>query len=409
MGNKNLLPIKNANTNQASLSTKKLKKKKHIKSNLISSLSKIKYKDDNLISIGLYHGGIEIYEVTNLDLVAKNYNSINKLEIINNISYLNNNNFMVSTSHIYIFTIYKNKNFINQQKNNSSELMYNIDLIQKIYQPNQGEYIEKDEDIDTAYIFLFSKSFIFDRNLNRKYNIYENVQDNEEELIVNYSLGIMIFTRKKENIIEDKDEEIKFDIKNYKKRWENNPYFFKRFLPSNIPYYDILQVNYLFIATIIENYVLFFSVEEYELVTKFEVSISDNCFKVLSMITDELLCVGGGEELTLISIRDCEICLTSIIKQNYRITEICILPNYNILIGIQNKKENRQYKTEEYLYQYKYYSKVNEMTEKVEHNIHQISSELLTTKDSNITMECINNSLVTILENKYILLWDLYC
>ena len=127
------------------------------------------------------------------------------------------------------------------------------------------------------------------------------------------------------------------------------------------------------------------------------------------MITDDLLCVGGGEELTLISIKDCEICLTSIIKQNYRITEICILPNYNILIGIQNKKENRQYKTEEYLYQYKYYSKVNEMTEKVEHNIHQISSELLTTKDSNITMECINNSLVTILENKYILLWDLYC
>lgn len=72
-------------------------------------------------------------------------------------------------------------------------------------------------------------------------------------------------------------------------------------------------------------------------------------------------------------------------------------------------KEYRSYKTEEYLYQYKYYSKVNEMTQKVEHNIHQIGSELITTKDSNITMECINNSLITILENEYILLWDLYC
>ena len=408
MGNKNLLPSKKGNINPNSLSTKKLKKKKHIKSNPISSLSKIKYKDDNLISIGFYHGGIEIYEVSNLDLVAKNYNAINELEIIKYVSYLNNNNFMVSTSHIYIFTIYKNKNFINQKKN-SSELMYNIDLIQKIYQPNKNKYIKEDENTDIIYVFLFSKSFIFDRNLNRKYNIYEKIQDNEEELIVNYSLGIMVFTRKKENIIEDKDEEINFDINNYIKRWENNPYFFKRFIPSNIPHYDIIQVNYLFIATAIDNYVLFFSVEEYELVTKFEVSISDHCFKVLSMITDDLLCIGGGDELTLISIKDSEICLTSIIKQNYRITEICILPNYNILIGIQNKKEYRSYKTEEYLYQYKYYSKVNEMTQKVEHNIHQIGSELITTKDSNITMECINNSLITILENEYILLWDLYC
>ena len=130
----------------------------------------------------------------------------------------------------------------------------------------------------------------------------------------------MIFTRKKENIIEDKDEEIKFDINNYIKRWENNPYFLKRIIPPNVNHYDIIQANYLYIATSIKNYVIFFSMEEYELVTKFEVSISDQCFKVMFMITDDLLCIGGGEELTLISIKEFEICLTSIIKQNYRIT-----------------------------------------------------------------------------------------
>ena len=49
------------------------------------------------------------------------------------------------------------------------------------------------------------------------------------------------------------------------------------------------------------------------------------------------------------------------------------------------------------------------MTKKVEHNIYQISTEFLTNNNSNLSMECINNSLVTIVDQEYILLWDLYC
>ena len=224
----------------------------------------------------------------------------------------------------------------------------------------------------------------------------------------------MIFTRynenKNENKSEDKDyDEISFDIQKYKEKWNINPYILKRTIPPYEKHYDIIQVNYLYIATLKDNCLLMFSMEGYEIVTKFVVNISAYCFKVLAMLTDDLLCVGGGDEFTLISIKDFEICFVSTIKQNYRITEICILPNYNILFGIQNQKEERYKKKEEYLYHYKYYSKVNEMTQKMEHNIQQIGYELLTTKDSNVTMECINNSLITILENRYIMLWDLSC
>jgi hypothetical protein len=167
------------------------------------------------------------------------------------------------------------------------------------------------------------------------------------------------------------------------------------------------QVNFKYIASTVDKYVLLYSMEEYELITKFEVKISADCYKIMYMLTDDLLCIGGDDTITLISIKDFEICLVSTIKPNYKITEICILPNYNLIIGMQNK--DKDIKNEEYLYQYKYYSKVNKMTKKVEHNIYQIFTEFLTNNNSNLTMECINNSLVTIVDQEYILLWDLYC
>ena len=75
------------------------------------------------------------------------------------------------------------------------------------------------------------------------------------------------------------------------------------------------------------------------------------------------------------------------------------------MIGIQNKDKHVKY--EEFLYLYKYYCKINKFNDKKEHNIFQLSTETLTKNHSNITMECLNNELVTIIEEKYILLWDL--
>jgi hypothetical protein len=231
MGNK--APRKKTNKNQTSPNTKQLKKMKKVGLNHISCLSKIKNKnDDYFISLGLYNGGIELYDINNLDLVAQNYNSINKFEILEYICYLSENNFLVNGSYLYIFTLYKNKNFKRtKSKSSGLELMYNIGLIQKINYPEQNA-----NNLNFAYPFddlSIVKSFIFDRNKNRKNNIYEEVPDtNEEELIVNGDLGIIIFTRNKVNIIadnennkdEDKNGEINFDLDSYIKKWENNPY-----------------------------------------------------------------------------------------------------------------------------------------------------------------------------------------
>ena len=86
--------------------------------------------------------------------------------------------------------------------------------------------------------------------------------------------------------------------------------------------------------------------ETEELVTKFKLEFSD-CYKIMCMITSDILCVGGNDKISLISIKDFEIILISIIKLSYLITEICLLPNNNILIGIQNKNVT---KNEEFLY-----------------------------------------------------------
>ena len=145
--------------------------------------------------------------------------------------------------------------------------------------------------------------------------------------------------------------------------------------------------------------------EEYEIVTKFEVRISELCYKIIFMLTDDILIIGGDDTITLISIKDFEISLVSTIKPNYKITEICILPDSNIIIGIQNK--DKYTKWEEFLYQYKYYSSVNKSTKRVEHNIYQISTELLTKNNSNISFECLNNYLIAIVDQRYILSYDI--
>jgi len=398
MGNKNIK--KKDNNSDTSSNTKTLKKAKDLKTSTIYCLGQVKYKDNYYASIGLSGGQIEVYDTNNLDLVANYY----KLKYVTPqyIHYLHDDTFILTGSKVYILVIYKNKYFTNKDNQSLlSELKYSIEMLQEIKYPLQSNI--------GYYWTNFLKSFIFDRNLYKKNDIYEKSEENqsinskEEELIIDCNKGILIFKRDKENN-EDKKEEDDFDLDNYLKNWENNPYIYKQNL-SSIYNYDIEQVNYKYIAGVDDNYALLYSMEEYELITKFEVKISQHCYKIMFMLTDDILAIGGDDTITLISIKDFEISLVSTIKPNYKITEICILPNYNIIIGIQNKDKN--IKKEEFLYQYRYCPTVNKSTKKLEHNIYQISTELLTNNNSNITFESLNNSLIAIVDQRYILSYDI--
>jgi hypothetical protein len=366
---------------------------------ILSCLGQVKYQDNYYASIGLCGGKIEVYDTNNLDLVA-NYNYINIKEPIY-IHYLHDDTFIVTDSNVYIFVIYKIEVRSKDNKKFISELKYGIEFLQEIKYP--------DNILLGSWSIVF-KSFIFDRNLYKKNDIYENFDENkgivskEEELIINSNEGILIFTRNKNEENNDKKEEDNFDLYKYKFNWDHNPYIYKQKL-SSIYNYDIVQVNYKYLASTVDNYVLLYSMEEYEIITKYEVKISDRCYKIMFMLTDDILIIGGDDTITLISIKDFEISLISTIKPNYKITEICILPNSNIIIGIQNK--DKSIKIEEFLYQYQYYSSVNKSTKKLEHNIYQISTELLTNNNSNITFECLNNSLLAIVDKRYILTYDI--
>ena len=396
MGNKNT--NKNSINNDNSLTTNNLKKKKDFKNSMIDCLGQVKYKNNYYASIALSYSKIEVYDTNNLDLVAK-YNLINFI-LPQYIHYLHDDTFILTGSRILVFVIYKNKNFKNKDKKKSlSKLKYNIDLLQEIKNPFKSN----------SGLPVFRKSFIFDRNLNKKNDIYEKYDESqgiafkEEELIINSDKGIQIFTRNEEKENNDIKDEDNFNLDNYIKNWENNPYIYKKNL-SSFNNYDIEQVNYKYIASTVNNYVLLFSMEEYEIITKYEAKTSGKCFKSMFMLTDDILIIGGEDTITLISIKDFEISLISTIKPNYKITEICILPNSNIIIGIQTVIELVE---KEEIYQYKYYSRVNKTTGKVEHNIYQISTELLNKYFRYISFECLNNSLIAIVDKRYMLLYDI--
>ena len=98
------------------------------------------------------------------------------------------------------------------------------------------------------------------------------------------------------------------------------------------------------------------------------------------MLKEDILCVAGDDTISLISIKDFEILLASKIKRLYRITEIFILPDFNILIGMQNKSKLLNANHIEYFYQYKCYYTVNKLTKSMEYSILEVSSKLLTKK-----------------------------
>ena len=424
---------------------RKLLNEKKITGNTISCLGVINHKNKDFILIGFDYGKFEIFDSITLESIIEDHDEIKMFEYMRYVGQLSNGNFViVSQEYIRIYAFYSDDNSSNGSENNYA---YNIKLLQKI----NDSIIKIFCDID--YNIKFAKAFIFNRDLYREYDIYEMEQDKykkknnkntffEEELIISSNEGIFIYEKIKENNEKEKENEKdnfsnkeeenennnKFDIYSYIQDWKNNPYILKDQL-TKYDSYDMIQVNYKYIAGTIKDYLCLYSMEAYEVVTKFSVKISEDCDSVIFMLNEDILCVAGDDTISLISIMDFEILLVSIIKKQYRITEICILPDWNILIGMRNKNINLISSNIEYFYQYKCFHKLNqlegkerqayenlnvinkdkkeELSKSKEYDIIQVSSKLLTKNYSNITMRCLsNNRLVTIIDLVNIQVWE---
>ena len=295
-----------------------------------------------------------------------------------------------------------------EEKNNKENIsVYNIKLVQKII------------NIDNYYYLSLLKAILFDRNLYRENDIYEiEKKENEkivnknyktnitigDELIISSSGGIFLFNKKNEEDRKQNIDEIKedIDIDTSLEKWKKNPFEYKKNLTNSIYVYDMIQINYKYLAGTIDDYLCLISMETYEIITKFKVKVSKNCDSIMFMLNDDILCMGGDDSITLISIKNFEILSETIIKSQQLITEICILPDFNILIGMKNYKDNK-----EYFYQYKYIYSYNKSKKKMEYYIAKGTTKLLTRNNSNIMMRCLmEDRLATILDLKIIQIWE---
>ena len=220
------------------------------------------------------------------------------------------------------------------------------------------------------------------------------------ELIISSDGGIFLFNKKKE---EDKEEiKVDIDIDDLLEKWKKYPFEYKKNLTNSVYVYDMIQINYKYLAGTINEYLCLISMETYEIITKFKVKISRNCDSIMFMLNDDILCLGGDDSITLISIKNFEILSETLIKSQQLITEICILPDFNILIGMKNYKDNK-----EYFYQYKYNYSYNKSKKKMEYYITKGTTKLLTKNNSNIMMRCLmEDRLATILDLKIIQIWE---
>ena len=97
--------------------------------------------------------------------------------------------------------------------------------------------------------------------------------------------------------------------------------------------------------------------------------------------------------------KDHDVALSCIIKPNFKITEICIMEDFNILIAMRSDS----FSFEEYLLYYKLTPEKGEKGKKMAYNAKYISSELTSDIRSNLTMGSIDrNKFVSIIENKTI-------
>lgn len=372
----------------------KIIKEKRFYSCEINCLELIKYKNKDYIVIGLDRGrsAIEIYGTKDLELIGRNDIDLENDEI-NYISQMFNQNLLVCGYRLRIFTFYFDNDKVD------------IKLVQLIEFPNfnnkYGIQITK----------RFIKAFVLDRNLYRNTN--DKICSLEGEILVNGSIGIFIYKRKEKDNNENNEEKDnlsinywekcedinKININDYIEKWNNNPYIFKE-QDSFTVNYDVIQINYKYLAVTRGcEYVCILDIETKCLITIFEVKSSTNADRVIFMLNKDIICVGGDDGLSLISIKDYDVILSCTIKPDFKVTEICIMDESNVLITMRSNS----YNFKEYLLHYKLIYEKDEMTKKMKYNLVYVSSELTSDNRSNLTMASIDkNKFVVIIENKII-------
>ena len=366
--------------------------------NKLSSLAIMKYKGKDFILIGYDYGKFEIY-INNLELLV--ISSENIEDYINNLGQLGHNTFaVICKKSIFIYLFYSE---IDSSTNKDN---FHISLIQTI------KYESKDGSNVSFFGLKFSKAFIFDDNLYKECdkmeidNINENKTNNKNEnnlynneLIISGTTGIYILERKKE---KNEDDLENIDIDTYINYCKTNKYKMKEQI-TNLKNYDMIQINYKYIAGTIDDFLCIYSKKQHELINKYEASISENCDSIMYMIKENILCLGGNDTMSLISIKDYDIVYTYSINLNYIITEICILPDFNILVAIRN----RYHSDTKYLHQYKLALNTNENTKKMEYNLELVSQKEINEENSNVTMKCMSdNKIAIIINHELIQIWE---
>ena len=366
--------------------------------NKLSSLAIMKYKGKDFILIGYDYGKFEIY-INNLELLV--ISSENIEDYINNLGQLGHNTFaVICKKSIFIYLFYSE---IDSSTNKDN---FHISLIQTI------KYESKDGSNVSFFGLKFSKAFIFDDNLYKECdkmeidNINENKTNNKNEnnlynneLIISGTTGIYILERKKE---KNEDDLENIDIDTYINYCKTNKYKMKEQI-TNLKNYDMIQINYKYIAGTIDDFLCIYSKKQHELINKYEASISENCDSIMYMIKENILCLAGNDTISLISIKDYDIVYIYSINLNYIITEICILPDFNILVAIRN----RYHSDTKYLHQYKLAFNTNENTKKMEYNLELVSRKEINEENSNVTMKCMSdNKIAIIINHELIQIWE---
>jgi len=354
------LPEENGSINK----TKILKERILFFSN-INCIENIKYNNRDYLVMGISESKsvIEIYDYFNFELIGSSELDYAKIE---NIKQIFSHYLLTSTErHLRIFAF------------NLEINVFQIILIQQIEIP-----IHK-----TTFKWFssnFNKPFIFDANLFREKG---NVQAKEDKLIVNTSSGIFLYSKKIKKV---KDEYTQFNLIDYLDNWNKNPFIYKDELFDE-SHYNVIQVNYEYIASLnTKGYLSLFSMTTEEIITIFEVNNS-NEENIICMLTKDILCVGGGDTLSLISIKDFEIVYTYIIKPKFKIIGICNMSDNHILIALN--KDN-----EKHLIHCKYNFEKDILSKKINNNITQISSELINNKKGNLKMMSVDkNKFITII------------
>ena len=374
----------------------KIIKEKRLASCEIYCLELMKYKNKDYIVIGLRTYSdksiIEIYDAINLELIGRNDTDLENDEI-NYISQMFSQNLIVCGYKLRIFTLY----FENDK--------LNMKLVQ----------LEEFSKINNKYgikrVKRFTKAFVLDRNLYREPK--DKISYLEGEILVNGSVGMFIYKRKKKennqineeegnlsiNHLEKSEDINELNINDYTEKWNNNPYKFNEQVSFTVNF-DVIQINYKYLAvTRPLGYIAILDIEIKNLITIFELKASPNTDRIIFMLNKDIICVGGDDGLSLISINDFDVPLLCVLKPDFKVTEICIMEEFNVLIAMRSNS----YYFKEYLLHYKLIPEKDNITKKMLFSAKHVSSELTSENRSNLTMAPIDrNKFVAIIENETI-------